>query len=146
MLVRIDGLPATRDALWWPSMNFDQFRWDKPIGNYELTVPRAEVLRRLRAVYDQCVSELRADDRVDPAHVSPLRQGEYPPLEKVLDIPAARLELFSVYMWDDLYSKFIPHPPSSAARFMVNSLEEVAATDDAVIIRGRGYHASPVRS
>jgi hypothetical protein len=47
-----------------------------------------------------------------------------------------------VYLWDDLFGRFLSFKPS-AAQFMVNSIEAVSASLAAVAVRGRGYHGAP---
>jgi hypothetical protein len=50
MVARVDGEVVSPDALWWPEMNFDQFRWPGRVGEYELEIPRAEFVERLGPV------------------------------------------------------------------------------------------------
>lgn len=40
-------------------MNYNQFRWDHPIGNYELLIPRDEFVARLTSTYGQLIADLR---------------------------------------------------------------------------------------
>ena len=143
MLARVDGNAVSPDALWWPAMNFDQFRWDAPIGRYELEFARPEFVQRLTAAYEQCVRELREDDSLIPEEASLLREAGYPPLNALLEHPAARFEVFNVYLYEDVFEAFIPHPMSAAAQFMINSVDEVSAVRETVALRGRGYHARP---
>jgi|SRR5579864_5299756 len=143
MIARVDGAVVPADALWWPAMNFDQFRWDYPLGGYELELPRAAFVERLGAAYQWCAAELRADDALVPDQSpSPLRDAGYPPLAELPDHPAAFSEAVRVYLWDDLFAAFLPCPPG-AGRFMVNSIDAVSASPAVVVIRGRGYHAGP---
>jgi hypothetical protein len=87
------------------------------------------------------VDELRFDDLLVPNQKpTPLRDAGYPLLDSVLDDPAARLELFEVFLWDDFFGEFVPHPRSPASKFMINSIEEVDADPSSVTVRGRGYH------
>lgn len=143
MLAKIEGDAVPAEALWWPAMNFGQFRWEAPLGQYELELPRVELVERLAATYEQCVRELKEDDRRIPEEASRLRDLGYPPLDALLDNPAACLEVLGEYLVEDLLAAFIPHPPSEAARFMINSVDEVSARADVVVVRGRGYHGAP---
>src|SRR5215467_13969108 len=104
MLVRVDDNPVAPDTLWWPAMNFNQFRWDGSIGRYELELPRAVFVQRLAGAYAQCVRELQEDDRLVPdQEASPLRDAGYPSLDEVLDNAGARFELIEVYMYEDVF-------------------------------------------
>jgi|GEM_PF-254535 len=143
MIARIDDETVAPEALWWPAMNFGQFRWAAPIGRYELELPRPELVERLTPAYHRCVRELRQDDRLFPDDESPLRSAGYPPLETLLDHAAARFELFDGHLHEELFAAFLPSPPTAAARFMINSVEEVAARPNAIVLRGRGYHGAP---
>jgi hypothetical protein len=144
MLAKIDNKPVASDALWWPAMNFNQFRWDGSIGWYELALSRADFLQRLAGAYEQCVRELKEDDRMVPGQdPSPLRDAAYPPLDLLLDNAAARFELVKFYIYEEVFESFLPYAPSAMARFMINSVDEVMATPELVIIRGRGYHGGP---
>jgi hypothetical protein len=144
MLAKVDDSPVAPAALWWPAMNFDQFRWDGSIGRYELVLSRADFLQRLAGTYEQCVRDLMDDDQMVPDQdASPLRDAGYPPLDVLLDNAAARFELVKVFLYDEVFASFLPHSPSTAARFMINSVDEVAATPELVVIRGRGYHGGP---
>jgi hypothetical protein len=60
-----------------------------------------------------------------------------------LDLAEARFELVKVFIYEDVFESFLPHPPSSVARFMINSIDDIGATVDSVVIRGRGYHGGP---
>jgi len=142
MIARVDGEVVAADTLWWPALNFDQFRWDHPPGGYELALPRAEFGGRLGPAYRRCVDELRADDLIVPGQRSPLRTAGYPPLDELPDHPAALFEAVRVYLWDDLFAAFLPCPPG-AGRFMVNSIDAVSASPSVVVVQGRGYHAGP---
>jgi hypothetical protein len=142
MIARVDGEVVAADGLWWPAMNFDQFRWDHPLGEYELELPRAEFVERLGPAYRQFATELRADDLLVPGQESPLRSADYPPLDALPDHPAAFVEAVQVYLWQDLLAAFLPCPPG-AGRFMVNSIDAVSASPSVVVVRGRGYHAGP---
>ncbi|QOV90215.1 hypothetical protein [Humisphaera borealis] len=144
MLAKVEDNPVAPDALWWPAMNFDQFRWDGTIGRYELRIPRADFVQRLSGVYAQCVRELQEDDRlVADQQRSPLRDAGYPSLETVLDNAETTFELVEVFIYENVFEAFLPHPPSAKARFMINSVDEVASTSESVLIRGRGYHGGP---
>jgi hypothetical protein len=81
MIAKVDGYQVSADALWWPAMNFNQFNWDKPLGMYNLEIPRAAFCERLRSVYEQCAAELKADDVYDPDGVPHLREIGYPLLD-----------------------------------------------------------------
>ena len=142
MIARMDGEVVSPDVLWWPEMNFNQFRWPGRIGVYELEIPQSLFIERLGPAYQQCVSELRDDDLhgADPA--SPLTAADYPPLDELPDHPAALFEAVRVYLWDDLLRAFLTFR-SPAARFMVNSIEAVSAPRAAVLICGRGYYRQP---
>lgn len=141
MIASVDGRPMPPEALWWPAMNFGQFRWDGTVGHYKLDVPRAEFVERLGDAYARLVEELRFDDRLVPDQKpTPLRQAGYPPLDAVLDDAAARVELLDVFLWDDFLGEFVPYRRSRASRFMINSIEEVEASPTSVVVRGRGYH------
>ena len=144
MLAKVDGNPISPAALWWPAMNFDQFRCDGIVGHYELEIPRAMFVERLAVAYARCVKELIEDDRRFRAHeTSPLRDAGYPPLDVVLDDAAARFQLLNVHMYEDVFEAFLPHPPSASARFMINSVDHVESSPESVVVRGRGYHAGP---
>jgi hypothetical protein len=141
MIARVDGLAVSSDPLWWPAMNFGQFRCDHPLGEYELEFPRAEFVRHMEPSYEQCVAELRVDDALVPGQSSPLEDAGYPSLHDLPDHPAAFFEAVSVYLWDALFGEFLPWPPSATARFIVNSIEAVSTSSAVVCVRGRGYHA-----
>jgi hypothetical protein len=141
MIARVDGKVVVAEALRWPAMNFDQFRWNYPLGGYELELPRAAFFDRLGAAYRQCAAELRADDALVPAQSpSPLRDTGYPPLADLPDHPAALFEAVQVYPWEDLFAASLPCPPG-AGRFMINSVDAVSASAAVVVVVGRGYHA-----
>jgi hypothetical protein len=142
MIALVDGEVVAPDTLWWPVMNYNQFHWDHPLGEYELELLRAEYVERLTPAYRQCVTELRADDLLVPDQESPLKSADYPLLDALPDYPAAFFEAMRVYLWDDLFAAFLPCPPG-AGRFMVNSIDTVSATPSVVVVRGRGYHAGP---
>jgi len=144
MLAKVDDHPVAPEALWWPAMNFNQFRWNGSIGRYELVLPRADFVERLSAAHAQCMRDLQKDDRIaaDP-EPSPLRDVGYPSLNQVLNNAEARFELIEVFLYRDVFESFLPHLPSRAASFMINSVEDVAASPDSVVIRGRGYHGGP---
>lgn len=144
MFAKVGDNPAVPDTLWWPAMSFNQFRWDGTIGRYELELPRADFVQRLGGAYSQCVRELKEDDQlVADQEPSPLRDAGYPSLDAVLDNAEARFELVEMFMYREVFEAFLPHPPSAAARFMINSVEEVAASRESVVIRGRGYYGKP---
>lgn len=144
MLATIDDKPASTGALWWPAMNFGQFRSNGSVGNYVLELPRAALVERLTDAYAQCVSELQEDDRrITAQEPSALRNTGYAPLNVILDNAAARLELIQTYLYQGVLEAFIPPATSAGARFMINSVDEVAAQPGWVILRGRGYHAAP---
>jgi hypothetical protein len=144
MLAKVDDRPVALDALWWPGMNFGQYRWEGSIGRYQLEVERAVFVERLAEMYGQCVRELRGDDSlVREQEPSPLRDRGYPPLDTVLEDAAARFELFSVYLYEKVFEAFVPYPPSGAAIFMINSIDAVELRADALVICGRGYHGRP---
>lgn len=140
MTATVDGVIVPRDILWWPAMNYNQFRWEGQIGHYELRFLRTEFVERLSGIYSQMVIELRADDVAVPDNDSHLTQVNYPPLAELPDFPAAFLEALSVYLWDDLFTAFLPHQRAAGPTFMVNSIESCAATEDGITVRGRGYH------
>ncbi len=142
MIARVDGEVVAPDGLWWPAMNYNQFRWPEPLGGYELELPRAEFVGRLGPAYRQCVDELRADDLLVPGQEFPLKDAGYPPLDELPAHPAAFFEAVRVYLWDDLFAAFLTCPPG-AGRFMVNSIDAVFASPLVVVVRGRGYHAGP---
>jgi hypothetical protein len=142
MLARVDGELVAPNALWWPAMNFDQFRWDHPLGDYELELPMAAFVERLGPAYRQCVADLRADDLLVPIQQSPLKIADYPPLHLLPEHTTAFFEAVRLYLWDDLFTEFLPCPPG-AGRFMVNSIDAVSASASMVVVRGRGYHAGP---
>jgi hypothetical protein len=142
MLVRIDGLPASPEALGWPVMNWGQFHWDAPLGEYELTIPRKVFVDGMTAEYAQLVAELRHDDAFDPDGTPYLREIGYPPLEVALDHPRQARELIRVFLNPEIFETFLPitAPP----RFLMNSIDSVSVTTDAVVLRGRGYHLPQV--
>jgi hypothetical protein len=143
MIARVDGEIVLADTLWWPAMNFDQFRWDYPLGEYELELPRGAFVERLGKAYQRYVTELQADDALVPHQLqSPLREAGYPPLAELPDHPAALFEAVRVYLSDDLFAAFLPRPPG-AGRFMVNSIDAVWASPSVVVVFGCGYHAGP---
>ncbi len=142
MIARVDGEVVAPDGLWWPAMNYNQFRWPEPLGGYELELPRAEFVGREDPLYRQCVAELRADELLVPGQRSPLSDAGYPPLDELPAHPAAFFEAVRVYLWDDLFAAFLPCP-RGAGRFMVNSIDAVSASPSVVVVRGRGYHAGP---
>src|SRR5262249_40118004 len=117
MIAWVDGQPVPPGALWWPAMNFAQFRRDAPLGNYALEIPRVAFIERLQPAYEQCVAELRADDVHDPAGVPHLREIGYPPLGVVLDYPRQFAELVRVFLYEDVFEAFLP-PRSPAAQFL----------------------------
>jgi hypothetical protein len=88
------------------------------------------------------VAELRADDLLVPGQQSPLKSADYPSLELLPEHPDAFFEAVQVYLWEDLFAKFLPCPPGSGS-FMINSIDSVGADASVVHIRGRGYHAGP---
>ncbi len=142
MIARVDGKIVSPDTLWWPTMNFGQFRWEHPIGNYELELPWVEFAEHLEDSYHRCTAELKADDLLVP-NQSPclLRDSGYPPFADLPNHPAALLEALRVYLWDNLFITFLPCPPGEGC-FMVNSIDGVLASSSVVIVQGRGYHAS----
>lgn len=143
MIARVDGEVVAVEGLWWPAMNYNQFRWDYPLGGYELELSQAEFVERLSPAYRRCVAELRADDLLVPnQESSPLKSADYPPLDTLPDHPDAFLEAMRVYLWDELFAAFLSCPPE-AGQFMVNSIDAVSASKSVVIVRGRGYHAGP---
>lgn len=143
MRIRVDGDIVAPETIWWPEMNFGQFRWAARIGAYELELPRAEVERCLRHVYQQCVAELKEDDRVAGADDrSALREAGYPPLAKLFAAPAAFEEVIRVHLYTDLFEAVLP-PVTTDARFMINSIESVSVSPEVLLIRGRGYYAAP---
>lgn len=143
MIARVDGEVVAPDGLWWPAMNYNQFRWPEPLGEYELELPRATFVERLGAAYRQCAAELQADDALVPDQSpSALRDAVYPPLDVLPDHPAAFFEAVRVYLWDELLAAFLPSPPG-AGQFMVNSIDAVSASPSVVLVRGRGYHVGP---
>jgi hypothetical protein len=143
MIARVDRAMVPIDVLWWPAMNFGQFRWDHPIGVYELELSRAVFVERLGTAYQNCAAELQADDAlVRHQEPSPLRDAGYPALAELPEHEAAFLEVVRVYLWDDVLTNFLPCPPA-AGRFMVNSIDTVWASPSMVAISGRGYHAGP---
>ena len=85
----VDGNQIDPNALWWPAMNFGQFRWDAPIGHYELELPRPEFVHRLATAYVKCACELRKDDDQFPEEASFLHDLGYPTLDAVLKDEAA---------------------------------------------------------
>ncbi len=142
MIARVDREIVEPDSLWWPAMNYNQFRWDYPLGIYDLELPRDIFLERLFPAYLECVAELRADDLIDPNQESPLKAADYPPLELLLGNPEALFEVMTVYLWEDLFAAFLKCPVDGG-RFMVNSIDEIVADSFVVRVRGRGYHAVP---
>lgn len=142
MIARVDGEVVSPEMLWWPEMNFDQFRWPGRIGAYELEIPSTVFVEGLKPAYQQCAAELRADDLHGTDPESPLTAAAYPSLEELLHYPAALFEAVGVYLWSDLLGKFLVFRPQ-AARFMVNSIEAVSASSSVVVVRGRGYHGAP---
>lgn len=142
MIARVDGRVVAPEALWWPAMNYNQFRWDFPLGTYNLELPRATFVERLLSAYCQCVTELRADDLLVPDQQSPLKSADYPALELLPEHPDAFFEAVHVYLWEDLFAQFLPCPPGSGF-FMINSIDSVCANASMVEVRGRGYHAGP---
>jgi hypothetical protein len=86
---------------------------------------------------------LRADDALVPDQSPcPLRSAGYPPLPHLLGHPAALAEAVGVYLWEDLFRAVLPHLPTPAAAFMLNSVDRVAAPD-AVVVCGRVYAGAP---
>ncbi len=142
MIARVDGEVVAPEGLWWPAMNYNQFRWPEPLGSYELELPRAEFVGRIGPAYRQCVAELRADDLLVPDQEFPLKDAGYPPLDELPDHPAAFFEAARVFLWDDLFAAFLPCSPG-AGRFMLNSIDAVSASHSVVVVQGRGYHAGP---
>jgi hypothetical protein len=142
MIARVDGEVVPPSSLWWPELNFDQFRWPGRVDDYELEIARADFVDRLAIVYQQCVAELRADDKLVPGGHSPLTNADYPSLDKLPDHPAAFFEAVRVYLWNNLFAAFLPGP-AEAGRFMVNSIDSVSASSAVVVVRGRGYHGAP---
>jgi hypothetical protein len=113
MLAKVDGNHVEPGVLWWPEINFDQFRWDRAIGMYELEFPRTDFVQRLAGIYAQCVHELREDDRLVPDQSpSPLRDAGYPPLDAVLDNAEARKELIAVFLYEEVFEAFLSHRPA----------------------------------
>jgi len=139
MLVQIDGKHDDADSLWWPAMNFNQFRWDYPLGSYELLIPRNELIFRLKASYQKCVDELRVDDILCPdERPAPMGEIGYPPLEILMEHPAEFTDAIQCYLWDHLLEAFIPWPPKNP-KFMINSIDRASVLPTDVVIRGRGY-------
>ena len=144
MLTKVDDKLVAPDVLWWPAMNFNQFRWRGTLGRYGLVLPRADFIQRLSDAYARCVGELREDEQLNhDQDNSPLRDIEYPSLDAVLDDAEALFELVRAFIYEDVFEAFLSHPPSNEARFMINSVDEVWANEDGVRIEGRGYHGSP---
>ncbi len=141
MVARVDGVAVPAEVLWWPEMNFDQFRWPGRVGSYELEVPRSEFNVQFGPSYRRCVAELGADDSLGQDGESPLSIAGYPPLEELPAHPAALVEAVRVYLWDDLFAAFVSFVPS-AAGFMMNSIDDVSVSANVVVIRGRGYHGA----
>mgnify|MGYP006290694643 CR=1 FL=1 len=142
MVARVDGVDVSVDVLWWRELNFNQFRWPGRVGTYELEIPRSDFLERLGPAYRECVAELQPDDPSAGDPESPLSIAGYPPLEELQAHPPALVEAVSGYLSDDLLAAFVPFVPS-AAKFMVNSIDDVSASSTVVVIRGRGYHGAP---
>lgn len=155
LLVRIDGQPVEPETLWWPAMNFGQFRWEAPLGRYELALARSELAKRLAKAYATCVGELQVDDLRFPEEGSPLRDAGYPPLDTLLDHPAASLDVLGGYLREELLAAFLPTPPTEEARFMVNSIDQIRSVDPIgsagsepakparIVLHGRGYWGAP---
>lgn len=141
MNVKIDGRLVSADQLWYPDMNFGQFRWDAPIGTYELEIPRKDFVVRMAPEYAELVAELQGGGEL-PHDASALRDAHCPALEALPDHTEALLEALAVYLWETLLWKFLG-PPSPNAGFMVNSIGHALASENAVVVRGRGYHGSP---
>ncbi len=139
LTAKVDGRPVSLDSLSWPELNFGQFRADVPQGRYELAIPREAFVERLSPAYDLCAAELQADDCHDSDAVPHLREIGYPPLAKVLDHPRQLYELVAIFLYEDVFAAFLSHP-SSAPKFLLNSVDEVVATETAVILRGRGCY------
>lgn len=138
LTAKVDGRPVSLDSLSWPPMNFGQFRADVPQGRYELAIPREAFVERLSPAYDQCAAELQADDCHDADAVPHLREIGYPPFAEVLDHPRQLHELVAIFLYEDVFAEFLPRP-SSAPKFLLNSVDEVVATETSVILRGQGY-------
>lgn len=142
MIARVDGDVVSLEGLWWPALNYGQFRWPERLGSYELEIPRAEFIERLGSAYRQCVLELRADDLIEPDQQFPLKAAGYPSLDVLPDHAAALLETIQTFLWDDLFAEFLPCPPG-AGRFMLNSIDAVTARTLMIVVSGRGYHSGP---
>jgi hypothetical protein len=142
VIARVDGKVVSPEVLWWPAMNYDQFRWDYRLGGYELELPRAEFVKRLEPPYQECVAELRADDLIEPEWDTQLRNSGYPPLEVLMTFPETFCRVVKVFLWDEVFAVFLPCP-EGAGKFMVNSIDEAWASPSLVFVRGRGYHARP---
>ena len=143
VVASMDGTVTPIDALWWPAMNFGQFRWDHRLGNYEIRIPKSLFVEKLETRYQQCVAELRTDDAaVGEESDSPFRDADYPPLTDLPTYPAAFNEAIRFYMWDDLFEVFLACSPGPG-RFMVNSIDTVTTSPNIVVVQGRGYHCGP---
>lgn len=141
MNVKIDGRLVPADQLWYPDMNFGHFRWDAPVGTYELEIPRKDFVVRMASEYAELVVELQRGGE-SSCGASALRDANFPALEALPDHTEALLEALDVYLWETLLWKYLGSPSPNAG-FMVNSIEHASASENAVVVRGRGYHGSP---
>jgi hypothetical protein len=125
MIATVDGQPVPTNALWSPAMNFNQFRWDFPLGEYTLQIGRKAFVDALGPAFATCREELIADEPNDPDGAPYLREIGYPP----------------VFLYENVFEAFLPGR-SSSATFMINSVDAVTASGSVVVIRGRGYHVA----
>jgi hypothetical protein len=142
MRVTIGDAPADASSMWYPSMNFGQFRWPGVVGKYELMIPSDVFVGGLADAYEQCIHELQIDDEFDLGEAGPLRLAGYPTLIAVLKDETALLDVLANFLWHEFLASFIPISPQDA-KFMINSIDHAKSREPYVLIQGRGYHGAP---
>lgn len=135
----VDGKPVPGEYLFWRELNFGQTVQLKLV-KYEIHYPTNEFVTILQQPYSEWLSEMRADFEqtgdTDPEY---LQRLDYPSLDVLMRHPEELSSAIKVYLYRDLFDQAFRSFPLEAARWIINTVDDVAVGKDSIVVAGLAF-------
>lgn len=138
MKVVIEGVEAALESVTYnDGLNYGRFdSGNIDIFSYEFTLTKSEFISLMSVSYQQCMTEIKADDETFNDS-SPFKEMGYVAIEEAFHYPEHLGEAVSTFFDRELYGKVLGK--SEFVSFVINSTEKIEINNERISIVGRCF-------
>ena len=125
--------------LWRPEMGLSRSAVGRRQAAYKLTADKSVLLTALEVTYEDCIQELKRDDRIT-GNTDFFGQAGYPPLKELLGQPALLSKVMATYFEEEVFNAVLmPLPSNLVGTYAVGSVNSVRCEGESLVIEGICY-------